>query len=136
MKNPTPNQLKKLKAAARSAAKRAYAPYSRFPVGAAVLTVSGRVYGGCNVENASYGLCNCAERTAVFTAITAGERKLRAVVVYTPTSLPTMPCGACRQVINEFGPHALVSGICNSAKRIDTTLSALLGEAFGPPHLR
>ena len=128
--------LHRLERAARAASKACYAPYSKFRVGSAVLAGSGKIYAGCNVENASYGLCNCAERTAVFTAITAGERKLRAVVVYTPTALPTMPCGACRQVINEFGPHALVSGICNSAKRIDTTLAALLGEAFGPKNLR
>jgi cytidine deaminase len=128
--------LRRLEKSARAATKSCYAPYSKFRVGAAVLAGSGKIYSGCNVENASYGLCNCAERTAVFTAVAAGERKVRAVVVYTPTPVPTMPCGACRQVINEFGPHALVSGVCNSAKRIDTTLPALLGEAFGPKSLR
>ena len=137
MKTTVPaSALRRLEKAARTAAKACYAPYSKFRVGAAVLAGSGKIYAGCNVENASYGLCNCAERGAIFTAIAAGERKLRAVVVYTPTRLPTMPCGACRQVINEFGPHALVSGVCNSAKRIDTTLPALLGEAFGPKNLR
>jgi cytidine deaminase len=128
--------FRRLEKAARAATKACYAPYSKFRVGAAVLAGSGKIYSGCNIENASYGLCNCAERTAIFTAIAAGERKLKAVVVYTPTSVPTMPCGACRQVINEFGPHALVSSVCHSTKRIDTTLPALLGEAFGPKNLR
>ena len=100
-----------------------------------MLAGSGKIYAGTNIENASYGLCNCAERTAIFTAVTAGERSLRAVVVYTPTAKPTMPCGACRQVINEFGPNAAVFGICNSPRRIETNLSALLIEAFGPKNL-
>ncbi len=132
----TPATRRRLEKAARAATKACYAPYSKFRVGAAVLAGSGKIYAGCNVENASYGLCNCAERTAIFTAIAAGEHKLKAVVVYTPTPVPTMPCGACRQVINEFGPHAVVASVCNSAKRIDTTLPALLGEAFGPKNLR
>jgi cytidine deaminase len=127
--------LRRLEKAARAAARASYSPYSKFRVGTAVLTVSGKIYGGCNVENASYGLCNCAERTAIFTAVSAGDRKLRAVVVYTPTSTPTMPCGACRQVINEFGPKAVVISVCNSSKRIETTLPALLTEAFGPENL-
>jgi cytidine deaminase len=88
---PTPAQRRSLERAARAAAKESYSPYSRFRVGAAVLTASGRVYAGCNVENASYGLCNCAERTAIFTAAAAGERRIRAVVVYTPTRQPTLP---------------------------------------------
>src|SRR5476651_2485599 len=121
MKLPAPLK-RRLEKAARDAVKACYAPYSKYRVGAAVLAGSGKIYPGCNVENASYGLCNCAERTAIFTAVAAGERKLTAVVVYTPTPLPTMPCGACRQVINEFGPQALVAGVCDSAKRIDTTL--------------
>ena len=127
--------LRRLEQAARAAAKRSYAPYSKFRVGTAVLAGSGKIYAGCNVENASYGLCNCAERTAIFTAASAGERTLKAVVVFTPTPTPTMPCGACRQVINEFGPQAAVIGICNSTKRIETTLPALLSEAFGPESL-
>src|SRR3954466_10644438 len=127
--------LRRLEKAARLAAKASYSPYSKFRVGTAVLAGSGKIYSGCNVENASYGLCNCAERTAIFTAAAAGERKLKAVVVFTPTPTPTMPCGACRQVINEFGPRAIVVGVCNSAARIDTTLPALLTEAFGPENL-
>src|ERR1051325_2153098 len=131
----TSAQLRRLEQAARSAAKKSYSPYSKFRVGTAILAGSGKIYTGSNVENASYGLCNCAERTAIFTAASAGERKLKAVVVYTPTPTPTMPCGACRQVINEFGARAVVIGICNSSKRIETTLPQLLTEAFGPENL-
>ena len=130
----TPN-LCRLEAAARAVAVSSYSPYSEFRVGAAVLTGSGKIYSGANVENASYGLCNCAERTAIFTAAAAGERTLKAVVVYTPTSTPTMPCGACRQVINEFGPNAAVIGICDSDERIESTLPDLLHHAFGPHDL-
>lgn len=126
---------KALERAARAAARRAYAPYSRFPVGAAVRMSSGKIYSGCNVENASYGLCNCAERTALFSAIAAGESRVEAVVVYTPTVEATTPCGACRQVINEFGPDALVTCICDGPARIETRLDALLPGAFGPDQL-
>jgi cytidine deaminase len=127
--------IHRLEKAARVAAQSSYSPYSKFRVGAAVLAGSGRIFSGCNVENASYGLCNCAERTAIFTAVSAGERKIRAVVVHTPTPNPAMPCGACRQVLNEFGPQAVVIGVCNSSKRIASTLPALLSEAFGPENL-
>ncbi|HEY1848826.1 MAG TPA: cytidine deaminase [Opitutaceae bacterium] len=127
--------LRRLEKAARAAAGRAYAPYSRFPVGAAVLGASGRLYAACNVENASFGLCNCAERGAVFAAVAAGEKTVGAVAVYTPTPLPTAPCGACRQVIHEFGPDCLVISVCDSKNRIETRLSALLPAAFGPGDL-
>lgn len=127
--------LRRLERAARAAAAAAYAPYSKFPVGAAVLTASGRIHSGCNVENASYGLCNCAERTAIFKAVAAGERRIRAVLVYTPTPEPVMPCGACRQVINEFGPDAIVFSCCKAGPRRQSTLPALLGDAFGPDNL-
>ncbi len=132
---PTPAQLKRLKAAAKAAAGRAYAPYSKFHVGAAVLTESGKIFSGCNVENASYGLCNCAERTAIFTAVAARERKLKCVVVYTPTPEATAPCGACRQVIYEFGPKARVISYCASRDQIDARITALLPAAFGPDNL-
>ena len=132
---PTPAQLKKLKAAAKAAADEAYAPYSKFRVGAAVLTSGGKLFAGCNVENASYGLGNCAERTAVFSAVAAGEQKIKCVVVYTPTKTATAPCGACRQVINEFGPEARVISFCNGSDEIDVSLSALLPGAFGPADL-
>lgn len=122
--------------AARTAAAQAYAPYSRFRVGAAVLTPTGRTYTGANVENASYGLCNCAERTAIFAAVAAGEREIRCVAIYTPTPVPTAPCGACRQVIHEFGPTARILSACDGSERLDTTLDQLLPGAFGPASLK
>ena len=131
----SPAIFRRLEKAARAAARASYSPYSNFKVGAAILAGSGKVYVGSNVENASYGLCNCAERTAIFTATAAGERTLKAVVVYTPTPGPTMPCGACRQVINEFGPQAIVVGICDSSQRKEATLPQLLPDAFGPENL-
>jgi cytidine deaminase len=131
----TKRLLRRLEKSARVAAKHAYSPYSKFPVGSAVLTASGKIYAGCNVENASLGLCNCAERTAVFSAIAAGERRIRAVAVYTPTPLPTAPCGACRQVLNEFGEDTIVIGICDSKTRSERPLSELLPSAFGPRDL-
>jgi cytidine deaminase len=135
MKSIPATTLRRLEKAARAAAKASYSPYSKFPVGAAVLAGSGKIYPGCNVENASYPLCNCAERTAIFTATAQGEREVRAVAVYTPTPTASSPCGACRQVINEFGPTALVICICDGPGRIDTTLDQLLPSAFGPKNL-
>jgi cytidine deaminase len=124
-----------LEAAAREAAQHSYCPYSNFPVGAAVLTETGDIYTGCNVENASFGLANCAERTAIFTAVAHGHRAILAVAVYTPTPTATLPCGACRQVINEFNPAATIICCCDSDHRIETTLDALLPHAFGPHSL-
>jgi cytidine deaminase len=133
--NLTPEIRDRLEQLAVSAAKASYSPYSKFPVGAAVLMGSGKVYTGCNVENASYGLCNCAERTAVFSAVAAGERKLVAVAVYTPTAQATPPCGACRQVLNEFGPGAVVISSCQGGPRLESTVDQLLPSAFGPASL-
>ena len=124
-------QRRRLIAAARRAAQAAYAPYSKFRVGAAVLAGSGKIFTGANIENASYGLSNCAERTAVFMAVAAGERKIVAVAVYTPTRKSTLPCGACRQVIHEFGPKAVILCACRSRERLETTLDRLLPGAFG-----
>lgn len=135
MKRLSSAVVQRLEKTARRAAAGAYAPYSEFPVGAAIIAGSGKIYAGCNVENASYGLCNCAERTAIFRAVAAGERSVRAVAVYTPTATPTSPCGACRQVINEFGPDAVVISVCDGAGRIETTLESLLPAAFGPKNL-
>ena len=127
----------RLEDAAKAASKLAYCPYSRFPVGAAVLTGIGEIFAGCNVENASYGLTICAERNAVFQAVAQGQGRLviLAVVVYTPTPQPTAPCGACRQVINEFGPDAEVLSICDGTAVIRSRLGILLPEAFGPDNL-
>lgn len=121
--------------AARQAGRHAYCPYSHFAVGAAVLTDEGVIYSGCNVENASFGLSICAERNAVFQMAAAGRRVIRAVAVYTPTASPTPPCGACRQVLNEFGPTAEVFCVCDSDKTLQTRLDALLPHAFGPKNL-
>ena len=126
--------LAKLKRAAKTAAAKAYAPYSGFRVGAAIWTDLG-VFTGANVENASYGLTNCAERTAIFAAVAAGARKLECVVVYTPTKGATAPCGACRQVIFEFGPNARVLSCCDGKEVVDTNIQALLPGAFGPADL-
>ncbi|HVU34754.1 MAG TPA: cytidine deaminase [Opitutaceae bacterium] len=135
MKAPSPGIQRRLQSAARRAAKSSYSPYSKFPVGAAVLTGRGKVFVGCNVENASYGLCNCAERTAIFSAVAAGERTIRAIAIYTPTATATAPCGACRQVINEFGPDALVISVCDSDASIAATMAELLPHRFGPQDL-
>jgi cytidine deaminase len=103
-------QRERLLRAARKAMKHAHAPYSRFRVGAAFLTSRGELFSGCNVENASYGLSNCAERTAIFTAVAQSGPKLdiRAVAVVNDQGVPCSPCGACRQVIYEFGPDATI----------------------------
>jgi cytidine deaminase len=126
-----------LEAAARRAAACAYCPYSRFPVGAALVTDRGEIFAGCNVENASFGLTICAERNAVFQAVAQSHARLviRAVMVYTPTIEPTAPCGACRQVINEFGPDAEVISICDGPGTIYSRLGGLLPFAFGPHNL-
>lgn len=132
---PTRSQIEALTTAARRASEHAYAPYSKFRVGAAILTEAGAIFSGCNVENASYGLTICAERNAVFQAAAAGKRTILAVAVYTPTATPTAPCGACRQVLNEFGPGARVFCLCDGPEIIETTLGELLPIAFGPKNL-
>ena len=110
-KKPVPSkQNQRLLQAARKAMRHAYAPYSQFKVGAALVTSAGEVFTGCNVENASYGLSNCAERTAVFAAIahSGPGLSIRAIAVVNDQGVPCSPCGACRQVIYEFGPQATV----------------------------
>lgn len=112
MKSPalTTKLRLKLLNRARAAMKSAYAPYSDFQVGAAVLLQDGRIFTGCNVENASYGLTICAERNAIFAAVAASKKKpaIVAVTVVNRRGVPCSPCGACRQVIAEFGPDAVV----------------------------
>jgi cytidine deaminase len=118
---------------ARRARRRAYAPYSRFAVGAAVLTASGAIVSGCNVENASYGLSNCAERVAIQRAVAQGHRRLRVVAVVGGRT-GVLPCGACRQVMVEFGvTHVVAAGPTGSYRTYP--LTDLLGHAFGPPDL-
>jgi len=119
-----------LLAAARKARDEAYAPYSAFRVGAAVRGASGRIYSGCNVENASFGLTCCAERNAIFAMVAAGEREVREVLVIgdTPDILP--PCGACRQVMAEFAQPSAVVRMCD---RTGAGRSVTVGELV--PHL-
>jgi cytidine deaminase len=110
-KELTRTERESLLDAARNALKRAYAPYSKFHVGAAVLTEQGEVFTGCNVENASYGLTSCAERSAIFSAVQgtkAARLAIRAVAVVNGDDVACSPCGACRQVIFEFGENAIV----------------------------
>jgi len=128
------DQKRRLEEAARLAHRHSYSPYSRFPVGAAVLTASGAIFSGCNVENASLGLTQCAERNAVAQAVSQGERHILAVAVYTPTPRPTPPCGACRQVLAEFSRDAIVLCVCNGEERLETTLRDLLPAAFAANH--
>jgi cytidine deaminase len=116
--------------AAREAAQHAYAPYSHFTVGAALLTSQGKVYSACNVENASYGLTSCAERNALFKAVSEGERAVVALALASPTCVT--PCGACRQVLQEFA-----SGECKiymtdlaATRVVETTLAQLFPQAF------
>ena len=103
-------QRKRLLKAAKATMKNAHAPYSNFRVGSALLTTKGKVFSGCNVENASYGMTNCAERTAIFSAVAALGPKIEiaAIAVVNDHGVPCSPCGACRQVIYEFGPNAIV----------------------------
>lgn len=127
--------MQRLIAAAKEASANSYSPYSRFRVGAAILAADGRIFAGCNVENASYGLTNCAERTAMCKAVSEGAQAIIAVAIYTPTAAATAPCGACRQVLNEFGPQAKVLCVCDSEERIETTIAQLLPGAFDSTHL-
>lgn len=125
----------KLVASAQAARRRAYAPYSNFPVGAAVLTASGQVFEGANVENASYPATVCAERSAVFSAVSAGERVFEAIAVVTRGA--GSPCGICRQVLSEFGTDTIVIiADENGAVRDVTTVAALLPDSFGPADLK
>ncbi len=131
---PTAEQRQELVRAAQAARRWAYAPYSEYPVGAALLTSSGRIYDGINVENAAYPTSMCAERVAVFKAVSQGERSFEAIAVVTRNG--GSPCGACRQVLAEFGLNAEVL-IANEHGQIleETTVGDLLPGAFGPSDL-
>ena len=110
---------------------KAYIPYSKFPVGAALVTKEGKIYTGCNIENASYGLCNCAERTAIFKAVSEGERDFSYFVITGETDGPISPCGACRLVIAEFcDPKmpVLLTNVKGDEKEV--TVEQLLPGAF------
>ena len=115
---------------AKEASKTSYSPFSRFAVGAAVLASSGKIYEGCNVENSSFGLTICAERCAIFKAVSEGEREILAVAIYSPNSDNCYPCGACRQVLNEFKNEDIDVITEENGELKITKLSYLLPESF------
>jgi cytidine deaminase len=116
--------------AARAAREQAYAPYSRFAVGAAALTASGRIFPGCNIENAAYPACLCAERVALVSAYAAGEREIVALAVVADTAGPVSPCGTCRQVILELAPRCVITLANMRGDTLQTTPDALLPGGF------
>lgn len=131
--------LNTLTEAAKRASRNAHVPYSRFPVGAAVLIEDGDIYVGCNVENASFGLTNCAERSAIFSAVTdgCGPGDFEAILLYTPGKVNHPPCGACRQVISEFFPaDAMIYSTCDSGRIVSWTLEGLLPDSFMLPEIK
>jgi cytidine deaminase len=129
--------VEELFAAARAAQARAYAPYSGFTVGAAIATPSGRIFPGCNVENAAFPVGSCAEASAISAMVTAGEREIAAVLVVGEGDPLVTPCGGCRQRIREFaGPETPVHIAGPGGVRASLTLAELLPYSFGPDHLR
>jgi cytidine deaminase len=130
MKSISEQDRIRLMRAAEQARNRSYAPYSKFQVGAAVLSEDGSVFTGCNIENSSYGLTICAERVALFKAVSEGSTHLTAVALATDSEKPAMPCGACRQVLTEFNPEMLVFSGTIQGKFLSRRLSKLLPEAF------
>lgn len=122
-------------AAAKRAREAAYVPYSHFPVGAALLAADGTLFTGCNIENASFGLTNCAERTAVFKMASEGHRRFQAIAIIADTEGPCSPCGACRQVMSEFAPDARVILTNLRGETQVTTVRELLPGAFTPEDL-
>ena len=121
-----------LKRAAEDVRARAYAPYSGYSVGAALLADDGRVFVGANVENASYGLAQCAERSAIGAAIAAGVRSFRAIAIVSPGDVAASPCGMCRQVLAEFPPSFPVRCWAERGASLDADVTSLLPGAFGP----
>ncbi len=128
-------QAKQLIAAACAARKHAHAPYSKFRVGAALLSADGRVFAGCNVENASYGLTICAERVALGNAIAQGAKSFVAIAVVYDARNEAVPCGACRQVLREFGEEILVLSATTRGTHTARTVRELLPASFGPEQL-
>ena len=124
-----------LVAAATGVMAHAYSPYSNVRVGAALRAADGRVFTGCNVENASFGMTLCAERTAVVKAVSEGAREFTALAIATSLDGALMPCGACRQVLFEFAPALRVIVAGAGGERVETSLGDLLPEAFGPADL-
>jgi cytidine deaminase len=120
----------------KKAREKAYVPYSNFQVGAALLTTDGKVYHGCNIENAAYSMCNCAERTALFKAYSEGDRDFKMLAVVADTDRPCSPCGACRQVISELCPSDMKVILTNlKGDILEITVAELLPGAFTPEDL-
>jgi cytidine deaminase len=116
---------------AKKAQKNAYVPYSEFPLGAAVLTEDGSIYSGANIENSAYGLTNCAERSAIFSAVSSGNRKIEALLLVSSTENPVTPCGSCRQVINEFADGEIeIIMMTEDGKELSMSNQELLPGAF------
>lgn len=121
---------------AKAARELAYVPYSRFQVGAALLTKDGKIYRGCNIENAAYSMCNCAERTALFKAYSEGDKDFSMLTVVADTKRPVPPCGACRQVISELCPRDMRVVLTNLNGDVqELTVAELLPGAFSPEDL-
>ncbi|KMY50839.1 cytidine deaminase [Peribacillus loiseleuriae] len=129
-------ELSQLISEAKIARDKAYTPYSKFNVGAALLTADGKVYHGCNIENAAYSMTNCAERTAIFKAVSEGDTRFSAIAVVADTKRPVPPCGACRQVIAELCPKDMKVVLTNLNGDIqELTVEELLPGAFTPEDL-
>ena len=128
--------VEKLLAAARECRERAFAPYSGFKVGAAVETEDGTIFAGCNVESASYGLTMCAERVAIFTAVAPGRKRIKRISVVAESDELTAPCGACRQVIWEFGGDIPVLIVNTNGESVERQMSELLPMAFDSSFLK
>lgn len=120
--------INQLKSQAKTVSDKAYAPYSKFAVGCIIVSGKGNIYSGCNVENISFGLTNCAERTAIFKGVSeeGHEFSIKQVVIYTPTKIPITPCGACRQVLREFGDDFEIICFCDGEDEVSANIDYFL----------